>query len=255
LKQDQSTRYEIAGTHFLFIDPDGSVPAETMPGVDYEAGVFALLNRILDKPRTFADIGAHYGFFTIYAKSRSPQSRMHAFEPSETHSKVLFHNLELNKIRGDVQVHKVALSEENANARFYDRTLQVLDENMVDSAIVSTSRLDDLNIYPDVVKIDVHGAEQLVLSGMTKTLANSVQHLFIELHAAHLLPATSSYGAIIDLIATSGLTLFELVDFRFSATPKLYLVDKAYRSRLTNYDNWSKQDRDTERMLYATRLP
>ena len=55
---------------------------------------------------------------------------------------------------------------------------------------------EEQGIRPDVVKIDVFGAEGDVLRGMKKALRNGVSHLFCELHQCYELRLSrESFGS------------------------------------------------------------
>ncbi len=94
------------------------------------------------------------------------------------------------------------------------------------------------NIKPDIVKIDVHGAEGKVLSGMSKTLKNNVKHLFCELHDDMFGYAG---GDIIEILETAGLNVYEFTKHREKSGGKL---DKIINGLNGNQGS---------RMLYARR--
>ena len=65
--------------------------------------------------------------------------------------------------------------------------------------------------YPDIVKIDVEGAEGLVVAGMKKTLAlnRKPQHIFIELHRKYIPLFGSTLEDIANNITSCGYVLEE----------------------------------------------
>jgi FkbM family methyltransferase len=184
-------------------DPDGSVPAETSLGRLYEESALVLLQKVLGEPKVFLDVGSHYGFFSLLCMKLCCGSEVHAFEPNRRHIDVFDENLALNGITDGVHTHEVALSNHDGVVEFFDRTLQVPPEKRDDAIRVRSVVFDDYaiahGIRADVAKIDVHGAEQQVLEGMRTCLRDSISHLFVELHAKHLLPEESTYDATIRL--------------------------------------------------------
>ena len=244
--------YRVCGTEFQFLDPDDSVPKETMPGVPYEPSVATLLHRILASDgHVLMDVGAHYGYFSVFAKRTNPKTSVHAFEPGANHRAILNHNLDINQTL--VDVHGYALSDENETVPFSDRTLKV--DSSVGAVTVEAIRFDDLNqelaINPTVVKVDVHGAEGKVLHGMPSSLHSDVRHLFVEIHARHLLSGDYSYADIVDFLDQLGFLVFEVERFRYRQTPNLTLLEGESYEQFTQYELWSEDQINFERMLYA----
>lgn len=93
-------------------------------------------------------------------------------------------------------------------------------------------------IRPDIVKIDVHGAEGKVLSGMKNVLAKNVRRLFCELHD-DLHGCTVS--DLVRLLEEGGLAVSEFTGHRDDAGGGLVPLG----------DDLLRQPFD--RMLYATR--
>jgi FkbM family methyltransferase len=248
--------YTVQGASFKFSDPDESIPNETFQGTTYEPSVFTLLKHIVSDKSVFLDVGAHYGYFSLFCKSVASGCSVHAFEPSPVHGITLKENIELNGY--EINVHNVALSNEHSSATFWDRTLTVPDDRRNEAIEVPTLTFDEFekenSLKPSIVKVDVHGAELLVLEGMRQTLQSSVNHIFIELHAKHLMPQTASYEEILQLLLDAELNVFEMLEFRSSDTPNLRMVNTSNWDSIVDYSRWSKEDISTERMLFATRF-
>ena len=79
-------------------------------------------------------------------------------------------------------VHEVALSDSCGPVPFRGKTMKVDDE--AGSSPVQSETFDEYarrrGIAPDVVKIDVHGAEGKVLFGMAESLRREIKHVFVE---------------------------------------------------------------------------
>jgi FkbM family methyltransferase len=147
----------------------------------------------------FWDVGASFGFYSLLAASCASAVVM-AFEPHPITVERLAKNIELNR-KSNIQILQLALSDSKGKTRF----------NMIDSDInpgsshlatdeingtieVETSRGDDLIENgtvpkPDIIKIDVEGAEHLVIKGMQSALP-SCRVLFCEVH-----PNIRKYGS------------------------------------------------------------
>ena len=184
---------------------------------DPEPNVTRTLQKLRGK--IFVDIGAHTGEYAF--KLRKNYQIVHAVEPNP---EVLERLREKARKYGNIIVHPLALSDRDGETTLYldrsrprcsgsaDTILQIFEYKPAsnpevsrttwehDGVLVKTARYDSLfNDTVDLVKIDVEGAEFVVLEGMEKALKTGrVKNLMVELHnrdrkealAKHL----SSYG-------------------------------------------------------------
>lgn len=141
---------------------------------------------------TVYDIGANMGYVSLsLAKQVGPSGHVIAFEPVPRNLDLLRTNIENNQLL-NIQVFDVAVSDRPGDAviRISDNlstaslTWHKNDPSAVE-LIVKTVAIDDLVEAGDLpkpkfVKIDVEGAEGLVLLGMRRTLAAARPILFIE---------------------------------------------------------------------------
>lgn len=136
---------------------------------------------------TVYDIGANVGWFSLLAaREVGPEGRVIAFEPSVTNASILQSNANTNGF-GNVAIVPAAVCERDGWGRFSATASLVgaLAENgdecvpllALDSWIAEMGET-----LPDVVKIDVEGAEARVLRGMAATLRKARPVLVIELH-------------------------------------------------------------------------
>ena len=137
--------------------------------------------------RHFWDVGANFGLFTFFLRAAAPDLKVEAFEPDPDYLALLERTVEDHGL-DRVRVHAVALSDHEGSARFQrdlvtgatgglsqaGRTPGTLEPNWDSPTIeVATSTIDVESAAlgpPDLIKIDVEGAELEVLRGGVETL-------------------------------------------------------------------------------------
>jgi FkbM family methyltransferase len=147
------------------------------------------------------DVGANIGFFTILcARLVGPEGRVFAFEPMPANVATLRHNIAMNGLENVTVVEK-ALSFSSGTAELFISPWPAFHSLNVEGAVkrdnrgrdagapivVETVTLDGFlrghgGPVPDLVKLDVEGAELLALEGMRETLRTRAPLLVCELH-------------------------------------------------------------------------
>ena len=145
---------------------------------------------------TFVDVGANSGFFTLLASIRvGAAGKVWSFEPVPSMRGRLQTNLTLNGM-SNVAVHDVAVSNASGECVFHEgpsghkgvSSLRALD-NEAKSFTVTTRPLDE--IIPEtspvkLIKIDVEGAEQLVVEGMRRLVMRQRPDIVVEVTDQYL---------------------------------------------------------------------
>jgi FkbM family methyltransferase len=165
---------------------------EFMPGI---------INQQLKDNDVVLDIGAHTGLWTIpMAKKIAPKGVVYAFEPERESLDALRENSILNSLQNIVVVQQ-AVSDGDGKSNFYIRPDSELhsffEENPLSTTkeqymvTVETTKISTLVENravrpPTFVKIDVEGAEILVLDGM-KGVSSSIRAILLEIHQPILL--------------------------------------------------------------------
>ena len=197
---------------------------------------------------TFVDIGAHDGYCSLKAaRVVGPSGRVIAVEPNPEMLTILRKNIEASQAK-DILVVPMAcadkegtltlfaasqsntgstsLSQANATQyglveKSYQVPVRTLDAILREAAV---SRVD-------VVKIDVEGAEQLVLSGALDTIKRFRPAVLIELDDLLLAPMGSSASAITEFLSAQGYRRggqFDTANFLFH--PQMAQVDAVLHS-------------------------
>lgn len=156
----------------------------------YEPGTTSLCKQLIKPGMTVIDIGANVGYFTImFSKLVSSNGKVYAFEPNPQISEMLRYNV---KNLENVIVQKKAVSNKRSVVEFFSSEhttgshgFFVPERFRTGSYKVEAVSLDDFVRDEglsriDLVKIDVEGAEPLVIEGMTDVI-NRAEKLFLVL--------------------------------------------------------------------------
>lgn len=134
------------------------------------------------------DLGANVGFYTLLAAKRvGPTGWVHAFEPLPENVWFLQRHVLLNQLN-NVSIHPCAVSNVGGKQRFAigeDRSTGRLDESGrldVDGLTLDEFVFKLRNPLPQVIKIDVEGAEARALVGAHRVLAAAKPTIFLATH-------------------------------------------------------------------------
>jgi FkbM family methyltransferase len=142
------------------------------------------LERFLSPGKVFVDVGACYGIYTL-AASRivGEQGRVIAFEPALRAFRVLQRNIVLNRVTNTL-AYPLALADKQGKAQLYhhpnvgcdslgrDHSFTRITEEVETEPLDSVLRENSID-HVDLIKMDVQGAEELVLRGARKILDSS----------------------------------------------------------------------------------
>lgn len=147
----------------------------------------------------FIDIGACVGVYSVAVAKKNPECKVYAFEPDLENLKWINASSQLNNVK--VETKKYAIGNKNGEIVFYSnknaRGIHTVNKeslqesNNEQSQICSTKvemrKLDYLIKEkeiecPDLIKIDVEGAELEVLKGARNIIETSRPKILIEVH-------------------------------------------------------------------------
>jgi len=194
----------------LFIDPDVQAYQPAMLNGTYDQPLFTWLDKHDWSGKVIYDIGTHIGFHAlVFADRVGPAGRVYSFEPHPLHRERIEQNLSGNaELASRVTLLPVAVSDGAGTLTFhcastvetgessgsfiegasttYPRSAYGENYRPVDVASV---RIDDVVAErrcapPDLLKIDVEGAEGLVVVGALTTIRTYKPLLLIEVHSS-----------------------------------------------------------------------
>jgi FkbM family methyltransferase len=168
---------------------------------EWEPELYAAFKAVLRPGTTVLDVGASFGLYAIAAaRAVGPAGRVYGFEPASRSASALRRHVQWNGVADRVEVVEAAAAERSGHATFFEQKTSFLaslvesaarqDERRGASAVVPrrvpTVSLDHFcrarGLKPDVVKIDVEGAEARVLRGAREILRARRARLFLEVH-------------------------------------------------------------------------
>jgi FkbM family methyltransferase len=162
---------------------------------------------------TIFDIGANLGYYSIFlAKAVGNEGRVYSFEANPLCVYYLQTNLAQNQIE-NCEIFPAAIMDKNESIPFTinyaTSAVGVIEKSIfyVSKAgheiVVQSCQIDWLIETrelkpPDLIKIDIEGAEQYALQGMEKTLAKYHPVILLEVHgkdaATHCIPMLEQLG-------------------------------------------------------------
>ena len=140
------------------------------------------------------DIGSNIGYTSILTSQLvGDTGHVYSFEPINETYLILEKNIHLNNCK-NITIMNYAISNKNGKVEFnipdngenFSMSSMVWgkDSDNNKKQVVKTIKIDDdinfKNLSPKIIKIDVEGAEGLVLDGMQKLISRCKPYLFIE---------------------------------------------------------------------------
>jgi FkbM family methyltransferase len=153
----------------------------------YEADKQILFQKYIKSGMNVYDVGANAGFYTLLSSVLAgKQGKVYSFEPVPTNIAYIKKHIELNKLSNVIVVEK-AVSDKNGKLKFSLSTNPSMGHFSDSGELeVETISLDEFvekgNPKPDLIKMDIEGAELAALKGAIKTLRSSKPVIFLATH-------------------------------------------------------------------------
>jgi FkbM family methyltransferase len=190
------------------------------PALNHEGFMLGTLNRLVRPGDVVYDVGANIGLYSRFIVQCFHASHVFAFEPFESNRRLLDENVEGGECKGRVTVLACAVGELDGVTDFQidDLTSNTGRLDTIAHGSASESRaqyglppaLTQVEIHridtliangsipvPNVMKIDVEGAEAMALRGASGLLSMHKPRLVVEFHGAevtrHVLEILWSY--------------------------------------------------------------
>ena len=172
LKVKQSGRLQRCGLKFTLPCGDFGVTLEAESTGMYEPMTTETLQSVLSVGRTFVDVGAHVGLFSIPALNWvGTEGKVIAFEPHPDNYVMLLENASRNGLEDRLIAVQAAVSNTNEVVNLHTSTFNTGDHQLFhvggrNTIQVKCTTLDDYfpaGTQVDVIKMDVQGADHAQL--------------------------------------------------------------------------------------------
>jgi FkbM family methyltransferase len=211
----------------VWIHPRARFSITTQTFFKREYHVQTWLTEQLKPGQVFFDVGAHHGWVSMWSLPLvGKEGNVYSFEPSPANLSILEWHRTRNNFSQWTIVPK-AVSDVDAEEEFFlvdsgDSPMNSLTTGGAGAPFMSgrnirktsiqTITLDrfcsEVNLRPNLVKIDVEGAELLVLRGAAKLLAESCPTIILAVHP-YWLPAGQSPRQIFEYLSGYGYTMYD----------------------------------------------
>lgn len=225
----------------------------------FEPEVHKVFKSLIGRARTFLDVGANIGYYSVLASTYNPDSRVISFEPLPSCFKYLSLNVKLNNAQ-NVNAYQLAVSDEVGNSSFFfslnPKYLFVEDQltstgsldvgqatrsKIVEEIPVILTTLDDFlptigveNV--DLIKLDTEATEHLVLDGARETIEKHKPIILCEVLPgkveAEIMSRTRIFGYQAFMITEVGLVEVENLDHDRTGTNDYLFAPPEKRTEL-----------------------
>jgi FkbM family methyltransferase len=190
----------------------GTPPTVSVAFGEYEPMEMTILLRLLESAEAFLDIGANIGWYAIHASALFPKLKVVAVEPVLATHAILTRHIALNN-SAVIPVHQGVSDKAGSAVMQVPQTMagaaslhlsREYDDELTETVSLTTldAIAEDWQIAPDVVKIDVEGAELLVLRGGMATLERDRPAVLAEMLRIHSAAFGYHPNEILELMAS-----------------------------------------------------
>lgn len=185
------------------------------------------LSYLVKDTEVFFDVGANMGWTAILANVFGTPDRLVLIDPNPLALTYASGNMIINDFSSRCTfVKSFVSSKQGEKVKFYTIDTGAAGSMFVSHAKtasalsnwfwVSTTTIDhlvaELKVVPDLIKIDVEGAEHLVLLGAQATARNNAIRFFIEMHSNAEMSMEQNAASILNWCAENGYRAWYLAD-------------------------------------------
>ncbi len=168
-------------------------------GKIWEVNNIQVFEALIKPGMTVVDVGAYIGSHTVKLAQLTKPGIVYAFEPQEDIHQILSHNIELNGLGDYVTAYKMALGDQSCSTKMNTEPKKPADlekktnrgtnfvlgclDDTGDPLAFEMRTLDSFKLdNVGFIKIDVEGAQLLVLKGAEETIKRNKPVMLIEMN-------------------------------------------------------------------------
>jgi len=183
------------------------------------------------------DVGAHIGYFTMYAANNANQGTVYSIEPYKESFEILKKNLKLNNIT-NVKPFNAAISKVTKEITLYiDKNNEIGNSifrtnNTTESKKINSFNLDDFVKNNEIekidfLKLDCEGAEFEILLNFNKELLKKISKISAEIHENN---NTNSLDKLVDFLRKNNFKIntFKIINNSTMKLSMLYAENKEF---------------------------
>jgi FkbM family methyltransferase len=175
-------------------------------------------SNIIKADDTCFDVGGNVGFFSLLMAKHAHQGKVHVFEPIPLNAAMIRTNAKLNSF-GNVTINNVAVGSGEGTVNFsvsidsafssMRATGRIAEAQSIDVPLITLDKYVERSALSrvDIMKVDVEGAEDMVLVGGSALLSDPARRprmVLLELFDENLIPFGTSVGTIVERMIAFG---------------------------------------------------
>ncbi|EGP92870.1 FkbM family methyltransferase [Nitrosarchaeum koreense] len=245
LKSSLKEEYVQIDDHIMYLDKQDSL-CLSINNI-YEKFETDLVKQEIKKGDVVIDIGANIGYYTlIFAKLVGDTGKVFAFEPDPTNFELLRKNIEANGYKNVILEQKalsnkegkvtLALSKQNTAGHHISSEQQDSKNSIQVDAIIADNYFKNFERKINFVKMDVEGAESIVLGGMTNMLRNNAElKMMVEYNPDAIKNMGLDPASYLELLIRNGFSMMDIdsKNMKITNTDVQSLIRK-YHDEYTN---------------------
>lgn len=213
---------------------------------------FAAMQRLVDtKEPIIFDVGAHHGYVSRKFRSLFPASTVYSFEPFHDS----FEQLKLNTASDPrIKAFNFGLGDRNGTQSFHSNSSSLTNSLLATdelgsltwgSGLLETQKVVDAEFktldsvleamkipYIDILKLDVQGAEPLVMEGaLSACRAGIIGLVYSEIIIQPTYKGQKRFDESLAAFYASGFDLFNMYNMCFTAEGRLCQIDATFTKR------------------------
>lgn len=211
--------------------------------IAHEPGTTRLIAHLAKTANAFVDIGANLGYFTVIAGASQPGLRILALEMDAYLRPLIERNAAINGI-SNLSIETCAVGDGEGQVSYtphaYSFLLKLSQEPTGALALAAKAPIAGIDallsmhaITPDLVKLDIDGAEVGALRSASKMLSNPDLTMLFEIHPDLIAANGEDISEAGQILADQGFRAYEFPEYR-SGGPVRF-VERANFAELTGY--------------------